>query len=384
MKVSYVQEKNGGRNVILATGTPITNTMAEVWTMMRFVAPEILQDYGIRTFDEFAATFGQVEPSLEQNSTGGFKIADRFKSYVNVPELVKAFRSHADVVLTTDVEEFKESKNIPKLKDGRMTNHVIQKSDKLQDVMDVLIAALKEDEKKSGKEKTPGLPLVVFSKAKQAAIDLRLINPEYADDPDSKTNRVVSEVMRIYKESTPDKGIQMIFCDSYQSPASAPAIDLFDYDPSVPQFNLYRDIKNKLIKAGIPKEEIVIVSEITNADRKKAVFEKARAGAVRVLIGSTEKMGVGVNVQERMIALHHMDAPIRPMDFEQRNGRILRQGNMFAAMDKPVEVLTYGVEGTLDATAYERLRIKQDFINQMMKGDVSGRVMEESDDEDPS
>lgn len=384
LKVSYVQEKNGGRNVILATGTPITNTMAEVWTMMRFVAPEILQDYGIRTFDEFAATFGQVEPSLEQNSTGGFKIADRFKSYVNVPELVKAFRSHADVVLTTDVAEFKESKNIPKLKDGKMTNHVIRKSDKLQDVMDVLIAALKEDEKKSGKEKTPGLPLVVFSKAKQAAIDLRLINPEYADDPDSKTNRVVSEVMRIYKESTPDKGIQMIFCDSYQSPASAPAIDLFDYDPSVPQFNLYRDIKNKLIKAGIPKEEIVIVSEITNADRKKAVFEKARAGAVRVLIGSTEKMGVGVNVQERMIALHHMDAPIRPMDFEQRNGRILRQGNMFAAMDKPVEVLTYGVEGTLDATAYERLRIKQDFINQMMKGDVSGRVMEESDDEDPS
>lgn len=384
LKVTYVQEKTGGRNVVLATGTPITNTMAEVWTMMRFVAPEILEDYNIRTFDEFAATFGQVEPSLEQNSTGGFKISDRFKSYVNVPELVKAFRSHADVVLTSDVKEFKESKNIPKLKDGQMTNHVIQKSDKLQEVMDVLISALAEDEKKSGKEKTPGLPLVVFSKAKQAAIDLRLINPEYPDDPDSKTNKVVSEVMRIYKESTPDKGIQMVFCDSYQSPASEPAIDLFDYDPNVPQFNLYRDIKQKLVDAGIPKEEIVIVSEITNAERKKAVFEKARAGAVRVLIGGTEKMGVGVNVQDRMIALHHMDAPIRPMDFEQRNGRILRQGNMFAGMDKPVEVLTYGVEGTLDATAYERLRIKQDFINQMMKGDVSGRVMEESDDEDPS
>lgn len=384
LKVSYVQEKMGGRNVILATGTPITNTMAEVWTMMRFVAPEILEDYGIRTFDEFAATFGQVEPSLEQNSTGGFKIADRFKSYVNVPELVKAFRSHADVVLTSDVEEFKQSKNIPKLKDGRMTNHVIQKSDQLQEVMDVLIEALKEDEKKSGNDKTPGLPLVVFSKAKQAAIDLRLINPEYPDDPESKTNKVVSEVLRIYRESTPDKGIQMIFCDSYQSPASEPAIDLFDYDPTVPQFNLYRDIKQKLIAAGIPKDEIVIVSEISNADRKKAVFEKARAGEVRVLIGGTEKMGVGVNVQDRMIALHHMDAPIRPMDFEQRNGRILRQGNMFAAMDKPVEVVTYGVEGTLDATAYERLRIKQDFINQMMKGDVSGRVMEEQDDEDPS
>ena len=384
LKASYVQERNGGRNVILATGTPITNTMAEVWTMMRFVAPEILEDYNIKTFDEFAATFGSVEPSLEYTSTGSFKIADRFKSYVNVPELVKAFRAHADVVLTSDVPEFKQSKAIPKLKDDKMTNHVIQKSEELQDVMDILIDALKEDEKKSGKERTPGLPLVVFSKAKQAAIDLRLLNPLFPDDPNSKTNLVISEAMRIYKESTPDKGVQMIFCDSYQSPGSKPTIDLFEYDESVPRFNLYQDIKQKLIDLGVPKEEIVIVSDLNNAERKKAVFEKARNGEVRILIGSTEKMGVGVNAQDRMIALHHIDAPIRPMDFEQRNGRILRQGNMYAAMDRPVEVLTYGVEGTLDATAYDRLRIKQEFINQMMKGDISGRVMEESADDDPS
>ena len=384
LKASYVQERNGGRNVILATGTPITNTMAEVWTMMRFVAPEILEDYGIKTFDEFAATFGQVEPSLEQNSTGGFKISDRFKSYVNVPELVKAFRSHADVVLTSDVPEFKEKNSLPRLKDDKMTNHVIHKSDALEDVMNVLVEALKADEQKTGKEKTPGLPLVVFSKAKQAAIDLRLINPSYPDDPNSKTNKVVSEVLRVYKESAEQKGIQMVFCDSYQSPEKEPAIDLFDFDPSVPRFNLYRDIKEKLIAGGIPKDEIVIVNEITSAERKKAVFEKARQGEVRVLIGGTEKMGVGVNVQDRMVALHHMDAPIRPMDFEQRNGRILRQGNMYATLDKPVEILTYGVEGTLDATAYDRLRIKQNFINQMMKGDVSGRVMEDNADDDPS
>lgn len=384
LKASYVQERNGGRNVILATGTPITNTMAEVWTMMRFVAPEILEDYGIKTFDEFAATFGQVEPSLEQNSTGGFKISDRFKSYVNVPELVKAFRSHADVVLTSDVPEFKKKNSLPRLKDDKMTNHVIHKSDALEDVMNVLVEALKADEQKTGKEKTPGLPLVVFSKAKQAAIDLRLINPSYPDDPNSKTNKVVSEVLRVYKESAEQKGIQMVFCDSYQSPEKEPAIDLFDFDPSVPRFNLYRDIKEKLIAGGIPKDEIVIVNEITSAERKKAVFEKARQGEVRVLIGGTEKMGVGVNVQDRMVALHHMDAPIRPMDFEQRNGRILRQGNMYASLDKPVEILTYGVEGTLDATAYDRLRIKQNFINQMMKGDVSGRVMEDNADDDPS
>ena len=384
LKSSFIQERNGGRNVILATGTPITNTMAEVWTMMRFVSPDILEEYNIRTFDEFAATFGQVEPSLEFTATGSFKIVDRFKSYVNVPELVKAFRSHADVVLTSDVPEFKENNSIPKLKNNQLTNHVIQKSEQLQDVMDVLIEALKEDEKKTGKGKTPGLPLVVFQKAKQSAIDLRLINPAYADDPDSKTNKVVSEILRIYKESTPDKGVQMVFSDIFQSPATQPAIDLFGYDPNVPRFNLYKDIKDKLVKAGIPKDQIVIVNEITNADRKKTVFQKARDGEVRVLIGGTEKMGVGVNVQDRMVALHHIDVPALPMDFEQRNGRILRQGNMYAVKNKPVEILTYGVQGTLDATAYDRLRFKQNFINQMMKGDVSGRVMEEQDDDNPA
>ena len=384
LKASYIQEKNGGRNVILATGTPITNTMAEVWTMMRFVAPDILEDYHIDTFDRFASTYGSVEPSLEQTSTGGFKIADRFKSYINVPELVKAFRSHADVVLTSDVQEFKEGNSIPKLKDGKMTNFVLEKTDAISDVIDTLIKTLDDDQKKSKKERTPGLPLVVFQKAKQASIDLRLLNPSFPDDPGSKTNKVVAEVKRIYDESSQDKGVQMVFCDSYQSPSSMPVIDLFDYDPNVPQFNIYKDMKNKLVSLGIPEKEIVIVNDINSAERKKDIFQKARDGEIRILLGSTEKMGVGVNVQDRMIALHHVDAPLRPMDFEQRNGRILRQGNIFAAKNIPVEVITYGVNGTLDATAYDRLRIKQNFINQMMKGDISGRVLDDESDDDPS
>ena len=384
LKASYIQEKNGGRNVILATGTPITNTMAEVWTMMRFVAPDILEDYHIDTFDRFASTYGSVEPSLEQTSTGGFKIADRFKSYINVPELVKAFRSHADVVLTSDVQEFKEGNSIPKLKDGKMTNFVLEKTDAISDVIDTLIKTLDDDQKKSKKERTPGLPLVVFQKAKQASIDLRLLNPSFPDDPGSKTNKVVAEVKRIYDESSQGKGVQMVFCDSYQSPSSMPVIDLFGYDPNVSQFNIYKDMKNKLVSLGIPEKEIVIVNDINSAERKKDIFQKARDGEIRVLLGSTEKMGVGVNVQDRMIALHHVDAPLRPMDFEQRNGRILRQGNIFAAKNIPVEVITYGVNGTLDATAYDRLRIKQNFINQMMKGDISGRVLDDESDDDPS
>ncbi len=385
LKARWVQEKNGGRNVILATGTPITNTMAEVWTMMNFVSPDILNAYNIQSFDDFATTFGMVEPSLEFTATGNFKIADRFKSYVNVPELLKAFRSHADVVLTEDVKEFQQDKNIPKLADGKMENIVIDKNEDLQDVMDMLVRELEDYNKLSGqaKREKSALPLVVFTKAKQAAIDLRLLNPNYADNPNSKTNQVVRNIVKLYKESTPDKGTQLVFCDSYQSPGERPKMDLFDYDPDVPRFNLYEDMKEKLVAAGIPANEIAIVNNY-DGERRKGLFEKVRNGDVRILLGSTEKMGVGVNVQDRLFALHHVDAPLRPMDFEQRNGRILRQGNLYATWDKPVHVLTYGVQGTLDATAYDRLRVKQEFINQMMKGNTDSRVMEEQDDEDPS
>ena len=385
LKARWVQEKNGGRNVILATGTPITNTMAEVWTMMNFVSPDILNAYNIRSFDDFATTFGTVEPSLEFTATGNFKIADRFKSYVNVPELLKAFRSHADVVLTEDVKEFQQDKNIPKLAGGKMENIVIDKNEDLEDVMDMLVRELEDYNKLTGqaKREKSALPLVVFTKAKQAAIDLRLLNPSYADNPNSKTNQVVRNIVKLYKESTPDKGTQLVFCDSYQSPGERPKMDLFDYDPDVPRFNLYEDMKEKLVAAGIPANEIAIVNNY-DGDRRKVLFEKVRNGDVRILLGSTEKMGVGVNVQDRLYALHHVDAPLRPMDFEQRNGRILRQGNLYATWDKPVHVLTYGVQGTLDATAYDRLRVKQEFINQMMKGNTDSRVMEEQDDEDPS
>ena len=272
LKAQYVQEKNGGRNVILATGTPITNTMAEVWTMMKFVSPEILETYNIQGFDDFATTFGTVEPSLEFTATGNFKIADRFKSYVNVPELVKAFRSHADVVLTSDVKEFKESNNIPKLKDDQMTNVVIEKNEDLEDVMDILIKKLEAYNNMSGKEKRAwsALPLVVFSRAKQAAIDLRLLNPSYEDNPNSKTNHVVRNVLKLYQESTPEKGAQMIFCDSYQSPGEAPKMDLFDYDPDVPRFNLYEDIKKKLVEGGIPANENI--ASIIASERRGLVL----------------------------------------------------------------------------------------------------------------
>ena len=384
MKVRYIQEKNNGRNVILATGTPITNTMAEAYTMMRFVAPQILEQYKIKHFDQFASTYGQVEPSLEFTSTGSFKTVDRFKSYINAPELLRAFRANTDVVLTEDVSEFKEGNDIPKLKNQKIkdgespgfTQFIIPQSKGLEKVMDGLKQTVRNYEAMSGAEKRENrhIPLVVFTRAKQAAIDLRLLNPNAEDDPGSKTNKVVEQALRIYKESSELSGTQMIFSDSYQSPEGV---------GTGPRFNLYQDIKRKLIAGGIPAEQIAVINDYTDKKREK-LFDDINSGKVRILLGSTEKMGVGVNAQERMVGLHHMDAPPRPMDFEQRNGRILRQGNIHALLGMPVEVLVYGVEKTLDATAYQRLAIKQKFINQIMKGENLDRVMGDFDDENPA
>lgn len=374
MKVRHIQEATGGKNVVFATGTPITNTMAELWTMMRYLAPDILKLYNIERFDEFASTFGSIEPSLEFTAAGNFKVVDRFKSYVNAPELMMAFRAFTDIVLSQDIPEFQDGKTLPKLKNGEFTQIIIKQSDGLKAVMVDLRKELTDWEKLSGKEKRKKrhIPLVVFNKAKQAAIDLRLLDPNFADDPDSKTNRVVKEVYRIYQESDSYKGTQLVFSDMYQSP---------DKGNKFGRFNLYQDIKKKLVMLGIPEREIAIINDYKDSKREM-LFEQMKTGEVRVLIGGTEKMGIGVNVQERLVAVHHVDAPPRPMDFEQRNGRIVRQGNIHAEMGIPIEVLTYGVEKTLDATAYQRLMIKQGFINQMMKGDNLGREMEDYAAED--
>ena len=393
MKIKYIQEKNKGKNVIFSTGTPITNTMAEIWTMMRYISPDVLEKYNIKGFDEFASTFGNVEPSLEFTASGSFKIVDRFKSYINAPELLTAFRSKTDVVLTEDIPEFKEDNSIPKLKeqpDGKrsLTQITMPQTKSLLDFMDWAKATLKAWEKLPGKEKRKlrHVPLMVFNRAKQAAIDMRLLKPTNIDDPDSKTNRVVKEAKRIYDESNSYQGTQLIFSDMYQSPEVKDKY--LDDDNTLPnpaygldRFNLYEDIKKKLVKLGIPEKEIAVINDY-EGEKRNALFDNINNGTVRILLGSTEKMGVGVNVQERLAGLHHIDAPPRPMDFEQRNGRIIRQGNLHAKMDKPIEIVTYGVEKTLDATAYQRLAIKQKFINQMMKAEGIDRNMNDAADEE--
>lgn len=386
LKSRWIQEKTGGKNVNFYTGTPISNTMAEAWTMIKYLRPDILEHMGIQHFDQFAKTFGQVIPSLEQTGGGTFKIQSRFAKFQNLPEFITAFRAVTDVVLTDDVKEFQNTDTIPKLKNGKFTQVILPQSAELKKQISEFKQTLEWFDRLNGREKKENshVPLVIYNKAKQASIDLRLLNPTNVDSPQSKANEAVKNALEIYKETKGIKGVQMIFSDMYQSPE--PRNKYLDEDGMVvnpaygiPRFNLFEDIKKKLIAGGVPADQIVIFTEpkFDKAERKKAVFADANSGKIRFLLGTTERMGVGVNAQQKLVALHHLDAPARPMDFEQRNGRIIRQGNE----NKIVDVLTYGVEKTLDSAAFQRLATKQKFINQIMKGQNLERVTEDPADE---
>lgn len=371
LKVQFILERNNGKNVVFSTGTPISNTMAEAWTMMKYLIPKRMIECGISKFDEFRAVFGAVEPSIEYTAMGTFKVVDRFAKYVNLPELKRIWNSVADVVLSEDVEELKPGKGIPLLKDGKHTKVIMPMTKALEIEMVRLKNILKAWNNMSGAEKRKNrhVPLVVFGLARRAAIDVRLINPRAKDDPGSKLNHAIDKILEVHESSKSYSGTQLVFCDAYQS--------------SDKTFNVYEDIKEKLIKRGIPEGEIAIINEDDTDVKRKKLFDRVKLGEIRVLMGSTEKLGIGVNVQERLKAVHHLDAPNRPMDFEQRNGRILRQGNLHTKWGIPVEVFLYGVEKTLDATAYQRLAIKDAFIKQMMSRDVTGeRTIEDTTDDE--
>ena len=386
LKTRWIQEKTGGKNVLFYTGTPISNTMAEAWTMMKYVRPEILTRMGIEYFDQFAKTFGQVIPSLEQTGGGTFKVQNRFAKFQNLPEFITAFRSATDVVLSDDVKEFQESNTLPKLKGGAISQNIIKQSPELKAQIQEFRKTLEWFDKLSGKEKKENshIPLVIFNKAKQASIDLRLLDPTNVDSPESKVNIAIRNAVETYKSSTLKKGVQMIFSDMYQSPE--PKAEFLDEDETIvnpaygkERFNLFNDIKKKLIAAGVKENEIAILTEpkYDKQERKEQLFADANSGKLRFLMGTTERMGVGVNAQQKLVRLHHLDAPLRPMDFTQRNGRIIRQGNE----NEEVEVDAYGVEKTLDSSAFQRLSTKQKFINQVMKGEGLERVTEDPADE---
>ncbi len=385
-KCRSVQARQG--RVVLATGTPISNTMAEAWTMLRFIAPDRLRQSLLTTFDQFAGAFGTVIQSFELTATGNFKAVERFAKFVNVQQLSELYRAHVDVILNDDVVEFKRDKTLPQLKNEAYTRIVISQTEGVADELDSIKETLLWFEKLTGSEKRDNshVPLVCFGQARKATLDIRLLNANNPDEPGSKCNQTVSEILRIYHQTADYAGTQLVFADTYQSPilrlrcadslSISQLTEEFSPEPvrtTTIRFNLFDDIRRKLIEQGVPAEQVAIVP--AEAGKREPVFTKVRTGEVRVLLGTSERMGVGVNVQERLAAIHHLDAPNRPTDFEQRNGRIIRQGNQHAEWNLPIEVVTYGVDRTLDATAYGRLAIKQKFINQVLKGNISDDQM---------
>lgn len=368
LKSSYILENHNGKNIVLATGTPISNTMAEMWTFMRYLYPRTeMGRLQMNNFDAFVNNFGSIEESAEFGSNGKFRITNRFSSYSNVPELIAAWRQVAHTVLTEEVSTLKEGVGTPRVEGGKPSDIMLEQTPPLKSVMKAIKNKLEEFDRMSGAEKKENsyIPLVMFGLAKRAAIDVRLVDPDLPDHPDSKLNRTVAEVVQDLKDTQDYKGTIAIFCDSYQS--------------SDKTFNVFRELKQKLVDNGIPAEQVAIINDFDKDEAKERLFTSVNNGDVRVVLGTTEKLGVGVNIQERLHMAVHMDAPLRPSDYQQRNGRIMRQGNTHLNMDKSIKILRIGVQKTLDVTGYQRLEIKKKFIDQIMKGDVSQRMLEEAD-----
>jgi N12 class adenine-specific DNA methylase len=356
LKVRHVQSVNGGGGVVFATGTPIANSMAEMFTMQRYMQPEDLKKHNLNHFDSWAATFGEPVTAMELSPDGaGYRINTRFARFVNVPELMQIFRQTADVQ-TAQMLNLKR----PKLEGEKPAIRNAPASPELKKFVEGL--AKRAEALKTGRvDPREDNMLKITTEGRKAALDLRLMKPSLPDDPQSKVNLAVENIHRIWEATKDDRLAQLVFCDL-----------------STPQdrgFSVYRDMADKLKRLGVPENDIAFIQDYDADNAKVALFRAVRAGKVRVLFGSTQKMGSGTNVQERLVALHHLDAPWRPADVEQREGRILRQGNKNAS----VQIYRYVTEGSFDAYMWQTLETKAKFIAQVMTGDMTMRRLEDMD-----
>ena len=357
LKCQAVMDKSGGKNVVFATGTPISNTAAEMWTFLRYLMPrDVMEAYNIYHFDDFVHNFGRIATSTEFQTNGKFKDVTRFLGYNDIPELVRIWTEIADTVLTSGQKALLEK--LPDTVEGnrKATFVYLPQNRSLRMIMKAVRAELEKFEKMSGKEKKANshIPLRMFSIAARAAIDPRLEMEDAADEPNSKTNKAVEATLDALRKTDKYKGTVAIFADAYQNASTG--------------FNLYDEIKRKLVERGVPEKEIFIVRSGMTQNAKDVAFDKINKGEIRVVLGSTSTLGTGVNIQERLHTLINMDVPNRPMDLTQRVGRILRQGNLHKEWNIPVQILNFGVEDTLDVTGYQRLKTKANFINVIMRG----------------
>jgi N12 class adenine-specific DNA methylase len=358
LKIQHIQARNKGGGVVFATGTPISNTMAEMFTMQRYVQMNTLRRNSLQHFDSWAGTFGETVTSMELSPDGsGYRLQSRFARFVNVPELMQQFRQVADVQ-TAEMLKLP----VPKLEQGRAITMSAPTTPELKRFVDELVR--RTERIKSGQvDPREDNMLKITTEGRKAALDMRLVLPHVRDNPDSKTNKAVEKIHQIWLDSAPTKGAQLVFCDL-----------------SIPQangcwFSVYNDVRKKLVARGIPPEQLAFAQDYNDDASKAILFKSVREGRVRVLLGSTGKMGEGTNVQTRLVALHHLDAPWRPADIEQREGRILRQGNQ----NEYVKIFRYVTEGSFDAYMWQTLETKCRFITQVMTGDATVRRAEDVD-----
>lgn len=367
-KVRYLQKLNGGRGIVFATATPVMNSMSEMYIMQKYLQPDLLEQLGLNTFDAWAKQFGEVVNGVEIKPSGqGYRVKQSFSRFKNMSELQLLFRNFADVL--TDIPGLK----IPKMKGGKVNVVVCEPGQFQKDYM-------KELEKRADNIKNvdPSVDnmLKITSDGRKISYTQRMIDPSLPYEEGCKIYRCADNVARVYEEDKANKGTQLIFCDmaTPKGKSSTSAAETEDVETDMESAKLYDDIKARLMKNGIPAKEIAFIHDADTDAKKKKLFADVNDGKVRVLIGSTGKMGVGMNAQKRVAAIHHLDAPWRPGDVEQRNGRAFRQGNIH----DEVECFTYVTEGSFDARLWDILERKQNFINQVMNGENVGRETEDT------
>lgn len=354
-KCRYLDEITGGRGVVFATGTPVSNSMVELYTMMRYLQYDMLKESGLEHFDSWAANFGETITALEMAPEGtGFRSKTRFAKFFNLPELMSMWREAADI-------QTAEMLKLPVPEADKIT--VVTKPSDFQRAMVEDLGERADLVRTRQVEPRQDNMLKITSDGRKPALDQRLADPSLPDDPESKINSCVKNVLQVWRDTAEIKGTQLVFCD-----LSTPKND--------GSFNAYDDIKQKLMAQGVPPEEIAYIHDAKTETQKAELFAKVRKGQVRVLLGSTAKMGAGTNVQTRLAALHHLDCPWRPADIEQREGRILRQGNL----NEVVKIFKYVTENTFDAYNWSILENKQKFIGQLMSGKNPSRSCEDVDE----
>ena len=371
MKCRYLDELTGGRGVVFATGTPISNTMVEMYTMQKYLQYHTLEEHGLLNFDAWASTFGETVTAIELAPEGtGYRAKTRFSRFYNLPELMSMFKEVADI-RTADML------NLPVPK-ANYHNIVLKPSEQQKE----MVAALGQRAEKVRNrmvDSTEDNMLLITNDGRKLALDQRLLNPLLPDSDTSKINACVGDVFDIWQRTADQRSAQMVFCD-LSTPGKNRPIEMVPNEQGgyeMAEFqNVYDDLRNKLIARGIPAEEIAYIHSANTETQKKELFGKVRSGQVRVLIGSTQKMGAGTNVQKKLVALHHLDCPWRPSDLQQREGRIIRQGNE----NNEVDIYTYVTENTFDSYLYQLVEGKQKFIGQIMTSKSPVRSCEDIDE----